>query len=165
MSNDLVPFPQLDNVFDYNPDLVDLSKCERKILDYWLTLLETNMSSLTDLALRGPKDDTSQDLKQRVDAFRVIFKQHLCRLREEPSAYGVLSIRSLLSLREQCLHEVGLNDIFADIKSSENEMAIKALPLLLETIDSADDSQKLDLLLDGILAGSDRLVGPAFQTL
>lgn len=54
----------------------------------------------------------SADTDQRLAQFESIFKAHMAVLEKEPSAYGPLSIRSLLILREQCLHEVGLPDIF-----------------------------------------------------
>lgn len=62
---------------------------------------------------------------------------------------------SLLILREQCLREMGLADIFRDIKKTENEGALKALPLLLQSIDAIeDDRDRVLTLVENILAGN-----------
>lgn len=171
----LVPFPLLSSVSAYHPDMMDLTDPVKQT--YWIDLLERNLSGIVEAAIDwgasaavragvAPANTTctttstngspgkSQDAKIRATRFEELYRSHLRRLRKEPGVYGQLSVRSLLILREQCLHELGFTDIFASVKKSENEAALKTLPSLLSQIDSTPEPAKLRLLIDNILAGN-----------
>ncbi|KAJ1673443.1 hypothetical protein EV182_005220, partial [Spiromyces aspiralis] len=128
----LVEFALLDTSSKgpYVPDT--LSLCSRRDLqDYWLNSLEKNTENLVLLAREGklvvPQDDGSGGGEDKVAKFKQLFCAHLAVLRRRPNAYGDLTVRGLMNLREQCLHEVGLGDIYIDIKRSETESALRAL--------------------------------------
>lgn len=96
-----------------------------------------------------------RDILDKITEFKTVFRAHLDTLRRDPSHYGALSLRTILSLREQCLHDLDLPDIFARPKSMENDAALEALPQLLEKLDSIEDERVLiDELVHGILAGN-----------
>ena len=147
-------FPLLSSS-SYNPDTMDLT--DSHVQKYWIDLLEKNLSGLVEAALEwqwAGGSNTREDAQLRAAQFEKLYRGHLARLRKEPGVYGQLSVRSLLILREQCLHELGFTDIFEGVKRSENEAALTMLPRVLEEIDSTPDELKLRLLLDHALAGN-----------
>ncbi|KAJ3086796.1 hypothetical protein HK102_012446 [Quaeritorhiza haematococci] len=117
----------------YNPDTSDLSD-NPMLQKYWIDLLDKNLGALVELALQW--QGRNEDSKQRAATFEAMYRDHLHRLRKEPHAYGVLTVRSLLNLREQCLREMGFVDIFKGIKQIENDAAAKTLPGLLKRLDA-----------------------------
>ena len=145
-------FPLLFDVMTYNPDIVDLGSADMELTNYWIDLLEKNMSSLTDMALRNVKRDDT--LEKKIDAFKRVFSGHLSVLRKDPTSYGALNLRRLLSLREQCLHEVGLPDIFEASKHEENEAALQALPSFLARLDQIPEEDMLLQIVQGVLGGN-----------
>ncbi|KAJ1857962.1 hypothetical protein GGH12_000606 [Coemansia sp. RSA 1822] len=152
----LEPLPQLVNTaaHPYTPDTVDLTH-EPRQQEYWISAMERNTNGLLDLAdsgaLPGCEDPES---RQRLSRFVSLYLKHLHRLRDRPLAYGAMSVRALLGLREQCLHEVGLEDIFAGVKQHETQAALDALPMLLRETDAMDKDKKPHVLLQNVLAGN-----------
>ncbi|KAJ3064126.1 hypothetical protein HDU98_000142 [Podochytrium sp. JEL0797] len=134
----------------YNPDSINLS--DSKLQFYWIDLLDNNLKDLVQLVLTWQKDQ--DNVVNRTAAFESIFRDHLQRLRKEPNAYGRLSIRSLLDLREQCLREMGFNDIFEDVKKRENEIALKQYKKLVAQTDALPERERIHELTDNILAGN-----------
>ncbi|KAJ2305971.1 hypothetical protein IWW52_006316 [Coemansia sp. RSA 2704] len=153
----LLPLPQLVNTpgRPYQPDTVDLSQQPQQ-QEYWISAMERNTNGLLDLAESGALPGCeSADARQRLSGFVALYLKHLQRLRERPLAYGAMSVRALLGLREQCLHEVGLEDIFAGVKRRETDAALAALPALLRQADAQPSTEaRARLLLHNVLAGN-----------
>ncbi|KAJ3022346.1 hypothetical protein HKX48_006380 [Thoreauomyces humboldtii] len=156
----LTVFPLLQNPGSYNPDTTDLSKSPQ-LQQYWIDLLDRNLASLTSIVLQygvdpsSPIDGSSSvDSAQRAESFETMYRDHLHRLRREPTAYGVLSVRSLLDLREQCLRELGFNDLFSVVKKAENEAALAGFEPLVNKLDQLEEEPKIDALLANVLAGN-----------
>ncbi|KAJ1729003.1 hypothetical protein LPJ61_003732 [Coemansia biformis] len=152
----LMALPQLANSSDqpYQPDTVDLSQ-EPQQQSYWISAMERNTNGLLDLAATGALPSCGDDeSRQRLERFVELYLKHLQRLRERPLAYGAMSVRALLGLREQCLHEVGLEDIFAGVKQRETDAALAALPALLAQTDALESGERVRQLLHNVLAGN-----------
>ncbi|KAJ3107969.1 hypothetical protein HDU97_002549 [Phlyctochytrium planicorne] len=143
-------FPLLLDITTYHPDTLDLS--EARIQQYWIDLLGKNLRDLVDMVIEW--QGGSEQAKGRASSFESMYRDHLQRLRKEPTAYGVLSVRSLLNLREQCLREMGFVDIFEGVKKAENSAALSILSKLLEESDSIGEADIVEYLTDNILAGN-----------
>ncbi|CAG8590777.1 2167_t:CDS:10, partial [Acaulospora morrowiae] len=151
----LVAFPKLANLNNYNPDTLTLTDSVSQ--HHWIDVLEKNLHNLVELAIEWSSngDDEKQDVHTRASSFDTLFRSHLTRLRDHPTMYGALTIRSLLNLREQCLHEIGFPDIFVKVKAAENEAALRDLKDIFEKVDSVQEVEdKIDLLIENILAGN-----------
>ncbi|RIA98345.1 fumble-domain-containing protein, partial [Glomus cerebriforme] len=154
----LVPFPKLEDLDKYHPDTLQLT--EPTAQKYWIDILEKNIQSLVELAIEWTSDNkngeqSQDDVQHRASSFDTLFRSHLTRLRDQPNMYGALTVRSLLDLREQCLHELGFPDIFANVKEKENKSALLRLPELLKKVDSLQSLEdKIELLIDNMLAGN-----------
>lgn len=96
----------------------------------------------------------SAKTETRADAFRKTFLQHLAVLRSDPSAYGELSVRSILELRQQCLREFHFPDIYIAVKHEENEAALAVLPARLAELDALAAEAVPRAVLEGLLAGN-----------
>jgi type II pantothenate kinase len=119
-----------------------------EIQKYWLDLLEKNLSDFLSLSISFGIS------KQKLDSFKSLYLGHIHSLRNEPDAYGQLTIRKLLDLREQCLKEVGIYDVFETIKKKEVENALKELPKVLDSMIGMPEDERLQNLFDNILAGN-----------
>ncbi|KAJ2771449.1 hypothetical protein IWQ57_002210, partial [Coemansia nantahalensis] len=152
----LMALPQLVNTGEqpYQPDTVDLSQ-EPQQQSYWIAAMERNTHGLLDLAASGALPSCADEAsRRRLERFVALYLDHLRRLRERPLAYGAMSVRALLGLREQCLHEVGLEDIFAGVKQRETDAALAALPALLAQTDALPADEQVRQLLHNVLAGN-----------
>ncbi|KAJ2503196.1 hypothetical protein GGH96_000445 [Coemansia sp. RSA 1972] len=152
----LEPLVQLVNTAEcpYTPDTVDLTS-EPRQQEYWISAMQRNTDGLLELADSGALPGCSDpESRQRLERFVALYLKHLRRLRLRPLAYGAMSVRALLGLREQCLHEVGLEDIFAGVKQRETQAALSALPALLRGIDAMRESERPRVLLQNVLAGN-----------
>lgn len=147
-ADDLKPFPLLDPNVEYNPDTSNLM-VDPSLQAYWIDLLDINLHYLIDLVLQK-----NPESKGRAEMFGSIYRQHLAELRLKPKAYGLLTVRSLLNLREQCLRQMGFNDIFQEVKEMENKAAIKLLGVVLNRLDTLDEDMLIDTLIKHILAGN-----------
>jgi type II pantothenate kinase len=107
---------------------------------------------MTDMALRHVERDIA--IQTALDKFKAIFTSQLQLLRRDPSTYGDLTPSRLLLLREQCLHEAGLPDIFAVSKQQENNAALQALPALLMRLEATSPEDLLQQVIYGVLAGN-----------
>ncbi|KAJ3213487.1 hypothetical protein HDU67_002821 [Dinochytrium kinnereticum] len=144
------PFPTILDMTTYHPDTLDLS--EPTVQHYWIDLLGKNLHDLVEMVIEW--QGSSESSKTRASSFENMYRDHLQRLRKEPNAYGPLSVRSLLNLREQCLREMGFVDIFEGVKKAENATALSILPKLLSDCDAVADEDILEYLTDNILAGN-----------
>jgi uncharacterized protein with ATP-grasp and redox domains len=157
-STRLVAFPKLEDLDKYNPDTLKLT--DPTAQKYWIDVLERNLHILVKLAREWTSDSENDgqnqdDVQSRASSFDTLFRSHLTRLRDQPNMYGALTVRSLLNLREQCLHELGFPDIFSKAKVAENKSALQLLPGLLKKVDSLQSLEdKIELLIDNILAGN-----------
>ncbi|KAI8926678.1 fumble-domain-containing protein [Entophlyctis helioformis] len=150
---DLCPFPLIREPAVYVPDTSDLRDPE--LQRYWIDLLDVNLEHLVSIALKWEgQTNPGVNVKDRAATFEKMYREHLKLLRKEPNAYGVLTVRSLLNLREQCLREMGFTDIFHGIKQDENRAALQGLGLLVSKLDSLDEPERLDVLVEHILAGN-----------
>jgi type II pantothenate kinase len=148
----LIAFPKLENLDEYHPDTFQLTNSASQ--KYWIDFLEKNLHSLVKLAIEF-NDNDKQDVQHRASSFDTLFRSHLARLRDQPNMYGALTVRSLLNLREQCLHELGFPDIFSKVKAEENKSALLSLPELLKKVDYLQSMEdKIELLIDNMLAGN-----------
>lgn len=154
----LAPFPLLHDAKNYSPDTLLLNDPEAQ--KYWIDLLDVNIAHLVQMVISmSTTPETSlAEIETRSKAFGDMYRNHLNILRKQPAAYGEMSVRSLLNLREQCLREMQFTDVFFGVKSNENEVALKQLPDLLQTLDvviQAEGEERLfDLLIDNVLGGN-----------
>ncbi|RKP08492.1 hypothetical protein THASP1DRAFT_29717 [Thamnocephalis sphaerospora] len=148
----LAPLPKLADVRSYLPDTFSLANDADH--QYWTAALERNLSNMGQLAIEWQPDDPV-NARKRVARFNDVFRKHLDRLRNNPGVYGALTVRSLLDLRERCLHEFGFYDIFEPVKRREVAASLASLPALLARLDDiSDESIRLRALIDGVLAGN-----------
>ncbi|KAK2566673.1 4'-phosphopantetheine phosphatase [Acropora cervicornis] len=94
------------------------------------------------------------DAKERAEQFRNKFRLRLDVLKKQPVAYGNLSVRSLLDVREQYLNEFNFPDPYAEVKQQENEAALLLLSERLKELDALPWEQRQCALVEGILAGN-----------
>ncbi|KAJ3329481.1 hypothetical protein HDU76_007826 [Blyttiomyces sp. JEL0837] len=144
------PFPLLLDSMAYHPDTTDLS--DPKLQHYWIDLLDKNLSDLVSMVLEW--QGKSENSKVRAASFEAMYRDHLQRLRKEPNAYGALSVRGLLNLREQCLREMGFTDVFEGVKKAENTSAISLFHKMLQESESMSLEDRIVHLTDNILAGN-----------
>ncbi len=143
---DLGIFSLLSDYQTYEPDTLNIS--EPKIKAYWIDLLDLNLKDLVEIAVEKQEDVT------KAAKFEEIFRERLNTLRSNSSAYGKLSVRHLLNIREQCLRKMGFSDIFHQIKIQETSKALEQLPGFLAALDQLPREDLVDTLLDNILAGN-----------
>lgn len=117
-----------------------------------IDLLQNSLHHLADLASEWAGHPEN---KSRAQEFEQMYLKHLRTLRENPSTYGALSLRSLLLLREECLRELGFYDLYDSIKADENSAALKALPAVLASVDAiTDEGDRIETLIDQMNAGN-----------
>lgn len=146
----LEPFPLLKDPKGYEPNTVDLSQHDER--EYWFSILSDHLPTLVDTAVAS--EGATEGAKRRGDAFAQAFRAHLARLRQEPAAYGKLSLANLLELREECLREFHFMDAYRAIKQRENEASLAVLPDLLAELDAMNEDARLLALIEGVLAAN-----------
>lgn len=148
-ATELLPFPLLADAVTYNPDTSKLT-LDPNLQAYWIDLLDANLHYLIELAIeRNPES------RPRAENFEIMYRRHLQELRQKPTAYGPLTVRSLLNLREQCLRQMGFNDIFGEVKQQENTLALKVVGAMFDAQDSIESEEELvETLLFNIMGGN-----------
>ncbi|OMJ14967.1 Pantothenate kinase 2 [Smittium culicis] len=137
----------------YDPDTFDLVS-DTELRNYWFEVMRKCTDNLIDLASSGKLNLNLPEDLSKLDKFKKIFSSRIQTLTVSPSAYGKLSVRSLLNLCEQCLHEIGFTDLYSKIKSIESESVIKTLPALFKEVDSITDKKVLvKTLLQRVVTG------------
>lgn len=144
-------FPLLNTTEEYVPDTVDLTKDE-EARNYWLSCFEGSLGSFVDRAISSQPD--SSDSAERANKFRDKYLKRLHHLKGHPFAYGSLTVRSLLDMREHCLNECDFPDPYLNQKKLENDHAQNLLSAHLEYIDGLDSKDKEEALVRGVLAGN-----------
>ncbi|XP_077987718.1 4'-phosphopantetheine phosphatase-like [Glandiceps talaboti] len=147
----LVPLPALVCPSLYHPDVVDLTK-DIEARQYWLDCFEEALDRVADCATRSQPQ--SEDAIERAQEFKEKYKKRLHDLRDQPFAYGSLTVRSLLDTREHCLNEMGFADPYSHLKQLENERSLKLLPKRLEQLSAMNWYGRQFALIEGILAGN-----------
>ena len=86
--------------------------------------------------------------------FKDKFSSRLQMLEAQPFAFGNLTVRSLLDMREHCLMEFDFHDVYLKQKQLENKAALALLPSLLDRLSKMEWQQKQEQLALGVLAGN-----------
>lgn len=144
-------FPLLACPKEYVPDTVDLTK-DKEARDYWLSCFESSLGSFVDRAISSQPN--IPDSQERANKFRDKYLQRLRNLKNHPFAYGNLTVRSLLDMREHCLIEFDFPDPYLQQKKMENEYALKLLKDHLEMLDKLEYDGRQEALVRGFLAGN-----------
>lgn len=144
-------FPLLANPEEYIPDAVDLAK-DKEARDYWLSCFEGSLNNFVSRAISSQPN--SPDSVERANKFRDKYIQRLHNLKNHPFAYGNLTVRSLLDMREHCLNEFDFPDPYLQQKKLENDNALKLLGDHLKYVDELESDKRQEVLIRGVLAGN-----------
>uniref|UniRef100_A0A8C8RMA5 4'-phosphopantetheine phosphatase n=1 Tax=Pelusios castaneus TaxID=367368 RepID=A0A8C8RMA5_9SAUR len=147
----LVNLPLLKDPSTYIPDTVDLTD-DTMARKYWLTCFEEALDGVVKRAIASQPD--SIDAAERAEKFRQKYWNKLQTLRQQPFAYGTLTVRSLLDTREHCLNEFNFPDPYSKVKQKENGIALKCFPSVIESLDSLGWEERQFALVKGLLAGN-----------
>lgn len=147
----LVHCPLLEDPGEYVPDTVDLTQ-DADAREYWLVCFEDAIDKFVYRAIQSQIH--CPDADRRAKIFKEKYISRLHHLRGHPFAYGSLTVRSLLDMREHCLNEFDFPDPYRKQKRFENEQALKLLKGRLETLDSMPWEEKQEALVVGLLAGN-----------
>ncbi|EDQ85512.1 uncharacterized protein MONBRDRAFT_11801 [Monosiga brevicollis MX1] len=109
---------------------------------YWLDCFTKSIDRERERVLNTTHSAT------KADAFKEHYLQHMAILRDDPSAYGELSVRVILELRQQ------VADVYADVKQRENREALTLLPEWLAELDAVSMQEQGRLVLEGAVAGN-----------
>ncbi|KAM6313061.1 4'-phosphopantetheine phosphatase [Podargus strigoides] len=147
----LVNLPLLQDPSTYIPDTVDLTD-DAMARRYWLTCFEEALDGVAKRAAASQPD--SMDALERAEKFRQKYWNKLQTLRQQPFAYGTLTVRSLLDTREHCLNEFNFPDPYSKVKQKENGIALKCFQSVIESLDSLGWEERQFALVKGLLAGN-----------
>uniref|UniRef100_A0A8D2QRN6 4'-phosphopantetheine phosphatase n=1 Tax=Zosterops lateralis melanops TaxID=1220523 RepID=A0A8D2QRN6_ZOSLA len=147
----LVNLPLLKDPSTYIPDTVDLTD-DAMARKYWLTCFEEALDGVAKRAAASQPD--SVDAQERAEKFRQKYWNKLQTLRQQPFAYGTLTVRSLLDTREHCLNEFNFPDPYSKVKQKENGIALKCFQSVIESLDSLGWEERQFALVKGLLAGN-----------
>lgn len=147
----LVNLPLLKDPSAYIPDTVDLTD-DAMARKYWLTCFEEALDGVAKRAAASQPD--SVDALERAEKFRQKYWNKLQTLRQQPFAYGTLTVRSLLDTREHCLNEFNFPDPYSKVKQKENGIALKCFQSVIESLDSLGWEERQFALVKGLLAGN-----------
>ncbi|XP_054271885.1 4'-phosphopantetheine phosphatase isoform X2 [Macrosteles quadrilineatus] len=143
--------PLLADPANYVPDTVDLNG-DQEAREYWLDCFENSIGKYVQKAVESqPESKTAAARGQQ------LMDKYLARLRhlkEQPFAYGNLTVRSLLDTIEHCLKEFDFPDPYLAQKQVENECALALLPARLTQLDEMPDSERGVELITALLAGN-----------
>nr|XP_008123957.1 PREDICTED: pantothenate kinase 4 [Anolis carolinensis] len=147
----LVNLPLLKDPSTYVPDTVDLTD-DAMARKYWLSCFEEALDGVAKRAAASQPDAT--DVVERAEKFRQKYWHKLQTLRQQPFAYGTLTVRSLLDTREHCLNEFNFPDPYSKVKQKENGIALKCYQSVIESLDSLGWEERQFALVKGLLAGN-----------
>jgi len=143
--------PLLKDADNYSPDTVDLTH-DHDARQYWLQCFQDSLPKFTDRAIDSQANVV--DVNERADKFKEKFLTRLQMLKAKPFAFGSLTVRSLLDMREHCLKEFDFHDPYLRQKQFENKTALAILPSRLQELQEMDwQSRQVELAL-GFLAGN-----------
>lgn len=146
-----LPFPKLANAETYTPDTLILKDAAEQ--RYWIDILERNVASV--LRILHNEAETKEENTRQFEMFSKNYRAHLAKLRESPHIYGHLSVRALLNLKEQCLHEVGFKDLFCREKKKDVELSLQLFPQIIAQINQITCfKDKVRKLVENVWAGN-----------
>ncbi|CAF0848455.1 unnamed protein product [Brachionus calyciflorus] len=149
----LVTCPLLDHE-SYIPDLVDLTKDE-EARSYWLSCFERTIETYEKQCIKSYLEDNDEQTLRRASDFKKSYLNKLNELKESPFAFGRLTVRSLLDLREHCMAEFQFFDVYSNEKRDENKHGLELLGNRLDYIENINDlNEKWKELFRGFLAGN-----------
>jgi len=143
--------PLIEDPTEYVADTVDLAK-DHDARDYWLQCFKESLPKFTERAVASQSH--APDVQARAEKFRDKFSSRLQMLQTQPFAFGNLTVRSLLDMREHCLMEFDFHDVYLKQKQLENKAALALLPAYLEKLAMMDWKQRQESLALGFLAGN-----------
>eukprot|EP00090_Calanus_glacialis_P034823 TRINITY_DN5891_c0_g1_i1.p1 TRINITY_DN5891_c0_g1~~TRINITY_DN5891_c0_g1_i1.p1 ORF type:complete len:780 (-),score=227.21 TRINITY_DN5891_c0_g1_i1:391-2730(-) len=143
--------PLIEDPTEYIADTVDLNR-DHDARAYWLQCFKESLPKFTERAVASQSH--APDVQGRADKFRDKFSCRLQMLETQPFAFGNLTVRSLLDMREHCLMEFDFHDVYLKQKQLENKAALALLPAHLEKLAMMDWQQKQEMLARGFLAGN-----------
>ncbi|XP_064455596.1 4'-phosphopantetheine phosphatase-like [Ornithodoros turicata] len=147
----LVYCPLLLDPAGYHADTVDLTR-DAEARTYWLNCFEDAIDKFVEVAVRSQPH--KGDALARALMFKEKYIRRLQHLHEHPFAYGSLTVRSLLDMREHCLIEFDFPDPYLQQKHLENEEALKHLHKRLLYLDTLPWQEKQEAVVVGLLAGN-----------
>jgi len=136
---------------EYNPDTVDLTR-DHEARSYWLDCFKESLPKFTERAIASQAQ--APDVHERAGRFRDKFTSRLDMLSTVSFAYGNLTVRSLLDMREHCLLEFDFHDPYLRQKRLENQMAITLLSDRLASLRQMEWRERQEELTVGLLAGN-----------
>ena len=151
LESQLVYCPLLDDPDEYVADTVDLLR-DHDARNYWLTCFKDSLPKFTERAVESQVQVT--DVNERAERFKDKFLSRVRMLESQPFAFGNLTVRSLLDMREHCLMEFDFQDVYLKQKQLENKAALALLPSYLDKLQSMQFSDRHEALALGLLAGN-----------
>jgi len=146
------PFAYLADVKAYVADTWDLTD-DRESRMYWLNTFRESTTKTAQIAAESHPHEP--DAVKRSDEFKQRYLNRLNELEGAPGAYGRLSVRSLLNMREHLLNELDFPDPYINIKRRENEHFLANLRGRLEAIDTIPAGpQRWEAVITGVLVGN-----------
>ncbi|KAL4622527.1 pantothenate kinase 4 isoform X1 [Arapaima gigas] len=133
LERQLVNLPLLQDPSSYIPDTVDLTE-DALAREYWLSCFEEALDGVTSSLLS-------------FGHFPAFFSL-------PASAYGSLTVRSLLDTREHCLNEFNFPDPYSKVKQKENDVALKYFQKAVMSLEKLSWEQRQFALVRGLLAGN-----------
>eukprot|EP00051_Salpingoeca_urceolata_P010400 m.127229 g.127229 ORF g.127229 m.127229 type:complete len:335 (-) comp16699_c0_seq3:931-1935(-) len=146
----VAPFPLLADLDAYEADTENLCQ-DVKAREYWIACLKRAQDKVVKLAIASSEGTAAV---QRAEAFGRTYLEHLAILEQDPSAYGKLSVRMMLDVRQQCLREFNFVDPYVKIKQQENSVALTSLAALVTKLDQLEWAERQRTLVEGLLAGN-----------
>uniref|UniRef100_A0A8C4IAA4 4'-phosphopantetheine phosphatase n=1 Tax=Dicentrarchus labrax TaxID=13489 RepID=A0A8C4IAA4_DICLA len=139
LERQLVNLPLLQDPSSYIPDTMDLTE-DALAREYWLYCFEEALDGVVKRAVASQPD--MPEAAQRAEKFRQKYRHKLQTLRQQPFAYGSLTVRSLLDTREHCLNEFNFPDPYSKIKQKENDMALKYYQKAVKSLEELSWEQR-----------------------
>jgi len=143
--------PLIQDPDKYVADTVDLTR-DDPARQYWLQCFQESLAKFTERAIDSQSH--SPGVHERAERFREKFLNRLQLLEKEPFAFGNLTVRSLLDMREHCLLEFDFHDPYLRQKQLENKAALQLLPERLSQLSAMDWQTKQESIALGFLAGN-----------
>ncbi|XP_058530353.1 4'-phosphopantetheine phosphatase [Ochotona princeps] len=147
----LVDLPLLRDPASYVPDTVDLTD-DALARQYWLGCFEEALDGVVKRAVASQPE--ALDAAERAEKFRQKYRDKLQVLRQQPCAYGTLTVRSLLDTREHCLNEFNFPDPYSKVKQRENGVALRCFQSVIRALDALAWEERQLALVKGLLAGN-----------
>ncbi|CAD5113104.1 DgyrCDS2294 [Dimorphilus gyrociliatus] len=147
----LKPCPLLLDFSSYHPDVVDLTK-DDDAREYWLRCFKEATDKYAEKAKES--QPSCLDSEKRSNCFKIEYLERLDKIHKNPIAFGSLTVRSLLDLRECVLQEHQFSDPYEEEKTRENATALKYFKERLNYLDDLSFIDRQLSIAKGVLAGN-----------